>query len=38
MKTLMPQVKVVGVEPFEADAMYRSLEAGERVRLEDVGR
>ncbi|MFI5005986.1 MAG: threonine ammonia-lyase, biosynthetic [Solirubrobacterales bacterium] len=37
IKTLMPQVQVVGVEPFEADAMYRSLEAGERVRLDHVG-
>ena len=37
IKTLMPQVLVVGVEPFEADAMYRSLQAGERVRLEQVG-
>ena len=31
LKAVMPGVKVVGVEPFEADAMYRSLEAGERV-------
>jgi threonine dehydratase len=37
MKALMPEVKVFGVEPFEADAMYRSLEAGRRVRLDDVG-
>jgi len=37
IKTLMPQVQVLGVEPFEADAMYRSLEAGERVRLDHVG-
>jgi threonine dehydratase len=37
IKTLMPQVRVVGVEPLEADAMYRSLEAGERVRLDRVG-
>jgi threonine dehydratase len=37
IKTLMPQVKVVGVEPFEADAMYRSLKTGKRVRLEHVG-
>jgi threonine dehydratase len=36
-KALMPEVKVVGVEPFEADAMYRSLQAGERVHLERVG-
>ena len=31
LKALMPAVKVVGVEPFEADAMHRSLEAGERA-------
>ena len=37
VKALMPDVKVIGVEPFEADAMYRSLEAGRRVRLEHVG-
>ena len=37
IKTLMPQVRIVGVEPVEADAMYRSLEAGERVRLDRVG-
>ncbi len=37
VKALMPQVLVVGVEPFEADAMYRSLEAGRRVRLDEVG-
>src|SRR5258707_10813295 len=33
----MPQVQVIGVEPFEADAMYRSLMAGTRVRLDHVG-
>jgi len=37
LKALMPSVKVVGVEPFEADAMWRSLQAGQRVRLEQVG-
>jgi threonine dehydratase len=37
IKTLMPQVRIVGVEPYEADAMHRSLRAGERVRLEHVG-
>jgi threonine dehydratase len=30
-------VKVIGVEPFEADAMYQSLAAGHRVRLHHVG-
>ncbi|HTM02630.1 MAG TPA: threonine ammonia-lyase, biosynthetic [Vicinamibacterales bacterium] len=37
IKALRPDVKVIGVEPFEADAMYRSLAAGQRVRLEQVG-
>ena len=37
IKALIPEVKVFGVEPFEADAMFRSLEAGHRVRLDEVG-
>jgi threonine dehydratase len=37
IKALMPQVTIVGVEPFEADAMYRSLAAGHRVTLDRVG-
>jgi threonine dehydratase len=37
IKALMPRVKIVGVEPFEADAMYQSLQAGRRVKLEHVG-
>ena len=37
IKSLRPDVKVIGVEPFEADAMYRSLQAGRRVRLDHVG-
>ena len=37
IKALMPQVTIVGVEPFEADAMYRSLAAGRRVTLDRVG-
>ncbi|MEX0936117.1 MAG: threonine ammonia-lyase, biosynthetic [Gemmatimonadota bacterium] len=36
-KELVPEVKVIGVVPFEADAMYRSLEADRRVRLDTVG-
>jgi threonine dehydratase len=36
-KPLRPEVKVIGVEPFEADAMYQSLAAGRRVRLHHVG-
>jgi threonine dehydratase len=37
IKALRPDVRVIGVEPFEADAMYQSLKAGTRVRLEHVG-
>ncbi|HET9270628.1 MAG TPA: threonine ammonia-lyase, biosynthetic, partial [Vicinamibacterales bacterium] len=37
IKSLRPDVKVIGVEPFEADAMFRSLEAGTRVKLDHVG-
>src|SRR5438132_14115855 len=37
IKSLRPDVKVIGVEPFEADAMYRSLEERTRVHLEHVG-
>ena len=33
----MPAVKVIGVEPFESDAMYQSLQAGKRVTLDQVG-
>ena len=32
-----PDVRVIGVEPFDADAMYQSLAAGHRVRLDHVG-
>ena len=37
VKALRPEVRVIGVEPFEADAMYQSLEAGRRVALDRVG-
>jgi threonine dehydratase len=37
LKELRNDIKVIGVEPYEADAMARSLEAGRRVRLEHVG-
>jgi threonine dehydratase len=37
IKALRPDVKIIGVEPFEADAMYQSLKAGRRVQLEQVG-
>jgi len=37
VKALTPSTRVVGVEPVDADAMARSLAAGERVRLTHVG-
>ncbi|KAK4525968.1 hypothetical protein GAYE_SCF18G3877 [Galdieria yellowstonensis] len=37
LKRLRPEVKVVGVEPVDSDAMKQSLEAGERVILKQVG-
>ena len=37
VKALFPQTLVFGVEPYESDALYRSLEAGRRVRLDHVG-
>ena len=37
LKSIWPQVEVVGVEPSDADAMTRSLQQGKRVRLDQVG-
>jgi threonine dehydratase len=37
VKRLRPEVRVVGVEPEDANAMERSLRAGRRVRLPHVG-
>ncbi|MFN9644610.1 MAG: threonine ammonia-lyase, biosynthetic [Cyanobacteriota bacterium] len=37
VKSLWPDVEVIGVEPVDADAMTRSLARGERVRLDAVG-
>ena len=37
VKRLRPGIKVIGVEPEDADAMYRSLKAGRRVKLAQVG-
>lgn len=37
VKAVQPQVKVVGVQTEESDAMARSIAAGRRVRLPDVG-
>ncbi len=37
VKALRPQVRIVGVEPEDADALARSLRSGERVLLDHVG-
>src|SRR5580765_3824695 len=37
VKRLRPEVRIIGVEPTDADAMYRSLAAGRRIRLAQVG-
>jgi threonine dehydratase len=37
IKALRPDIQIIGVEPYEADAMYRSLQAGRRVQLDHVG-
>lgn len=37
VKRLRPQIKIIGVEPVDAAAMYHSLKQGRRVRLPQVG-
>lgn len=37
VKQLFPRVRIIGVEPDDADAMYQSLHAKKRVTLERVG-
>ena len=37
LKALCPEVKVIGVEPADSDAMAQSLDAGRRVKLDSVG-
>ncbi len=37
VKRVRPSVRIVGVEPVDADAMTRSLKAGRRIRLDHVG-
>ncbi len=37
LKSIMPKVRVIGVEPDDADAMAQSLAANQRVRLDTVG-
>lgn len=37
IKRLRPEIKIIGVEPVDADAMHQSLQAGHRVCLSQVG-
>ena len=37
VKALYPRIKVIGVEPEDAAAMYESVNAGKRITLERVG-
>jgi threonine dehydratase len=37
VKNIKPAIRIIGVEPVDADAMTRSLKKGRRVRLEQVG-
>jgi threonine dehydratase len=37
VKRLQPEIRVVGVQPVDSDAMVRSVSAGRRVRLANVG-
>lgn len=37
IKQLRPEIKVIGVEAVDADAMTQSLKAGKRIMLEQVG-
>ena len=37
VKRLRPEIRIIGVEPVDADAMHRSLKAGRRVKLDQVG-
>jgi threonine dehydratase len=37
VKRVRPSVRIIGVEPIDADAMTRSLKKGKRIVLENVG-
>jgi len=37
VKRVRPEIKVIGVQPVDSDAMARSVAAGRRVKLEHVG-
>uniref|UniRef100_UPI003752E6A5 threonine ammonia-lyase, biosynthetic n=1 Tax=Undibacterium sp. TaxID=1914977 RepID=UPI003752E6A5 len=37
VKAVRPDIKIIGVQTVDSDGMYRSLKAGKRVTLTDVG-
>ncbi|MCK6425660.1 MAG: threonine ammonia-lyase, biosynthetic [Burkholderiaceae bacterium] len=37
LKAVRPEIRVIGVQTADSDAMIRSVQAGKRVRLADVG-
>ena len=37
IKAVRPEIKVIGVQMADSDAMIRSIRAGQRVQLQDVG-
>ncbi len=37
LKSVRPEIKIIGVQMVDSDAMYRSVKAGRRVTLNDVG-
>ena len=37
VKRLYPEIRIIGVEPVDADSMYQSLKRNRRVRLSQVG-
>jgi threonine dehydratase len=37
IKAMRPEIKIIGVEAIDADAMTQSLKAGKRIALEQVG-
>ncbi|XBH08437.1 threonine ammonia-lyase, biosynthetic [Singulisphaera sp. Ch08] len=37
IKAVRPEIKVIGVQMADSDAMIRSVKAGKRIQLEDVG-
>jgi threonine dehydratase len=37
IKAIRPEIKIIGVQTVDSDAMKRSIEAGKRITLKDVG-